>query len=157
MTHSDKLRLIIFKNQIKDNKLTYLEDVSDEELLKLLDSTVIANAVDLNAIKITNLFGSVFIDKKNRREDLYNDINKIFNLTESLTKTEKVLVKFGLTVGFSSKSWRKEMFRYINTPISLTKQSDGRKIISSTKFKEIFYFIYNLVTRGKENARLPKF
>lgn len=157
MTHSDKLRLIIFKNQIKDNKLTYLDGVSDDDLLNLLNSSVIANSVDLNAIKITNLFGSIFIDKKDRRSDLYDDINKIFNLTESLTKTEKVLVKFGLTVGFTSKSWRKEMFRYINTPISLTKQSDGRKIISSTKFKEIFYFIYNLVLRGKENARLPKF
>ena len=157
MTHTDKLRLTIFRNQIEDKELVYLEAKSNEELLVLLDSTVIANSVDLNAIKITNLFGFVFIEKQERKERLAKDINDIINLTESLTKTEKVLVKFGLTVGFKSKSWRSEMFRYINTPISLTKQSEGRKIISSQKFKEIFYFIHNLVNRGKDNARLPKF
>ena len=157
MTHTDKLRLVIFRNQVTDKELTYLETKSDDELLALLDSTVIANAVDLNAIKITNLFGFLFIEKTERKERLSKDINDIINLTESLTKTEKVLVKFGLTVGFKSKSWRTEMFRYINTPIALTKQSDGRKIISSQKFKEIFYFIHNLVNRGKDNARLPKF
>jgi len=157
MTHTDKLRVIIFRNQIEDNNLTYLSDISDEEIINLLNSTVIANSVDLNAIKITNLFGFIFIEKTERKERLAKDINKIINLSDSLTKTEKVLVKFGLTVGFKSKSWRTEMFRYINTPIALTKQSDGRKIISSIKFKEIFYFIYNLVNRGKANARLPKF
>ena len=157
MTHTDSLRLTIFKNQIEDNNLDYLRNLSNDDLIKLMDSTVIANSVDLNAIKITNLFGFVFIEKTERKKMLANDINKIINLTESLTKTEKVLIKFGLTIGFKSKSWRTEMFRYINTPIALTKQSEGRKIISSEKFKEIFYFIHNLVNRGKENARLPKF
>ena len=157
MKQTDKIRLIIFRNQIEDRKLDYLRNKTNDELLFLLDSTVIANSVDINALKITNLFGFLFIEKKDRKEKLAEDINKIINLTETLTKTEKVLIKFGLTIGFKSKSWRSEMFRYIKTPISLNKQSDGRKIISSIKFKEIFYFIYNLVNRGKSNARLPKF
>jgi hypothetical protein len=157
MTHTDNLRLLIFKKQIEDKGLTYLSILSDKELLELMDSTVVANAVDLNAIKTTNMFGFIFIEKKERKERLKKDIEKIINLTNNLTKTEKVLIKFGLIIGFKSKNWKKEMFRYINTPLSLSKEATGRKIISSSKFKEIFYFIYNLVKRGKENERLPKF
>jgi len=49
------------------------------------------------------------------------------------------------------------MFRYIHIPIAIKTNSQGRKIISSLRFKEIFFFIFNLVSRGKKNERLPKF
>jgi hypothetical protein len=157
MTHTDSLRLTIFKKQIEDNQLSKLEGVSNTELLKILDLAVVPNSVDLNAIKNTNMFAFLFIDKEERKQKLIKDINKIINFSLNLTKTEKTLIKFGLVVGFEGKNWKKEMFRYINTPISIKTNSQGRKIISSIKFKEIFFFIFNLVKRGKNNERLPKF
>lgn len=157
MTHTDSLRLTIFKKQIEDNNLVYLEGLDNTSLLKILDSSVLPNSVDLNAIKNTNMFAFLFIDKEERKQRLIKDINKIINFSINLTKTEKTLIKFGLVVGFEGKNWKKEMFRYINTPIAIKTNSQGRKIISSLKFKEIFFFIYNLVKRGKNNERLPKF
>lgn len=157
MTHTDKLRLTIFKKQIEENDLSLLEGVDDDSLLKIMDLSVVPNSVDLNAIKNTNMFAFLFIDKEERKQKLIKDINKIINFSMNLTKTEKTLIKFGLVVGFEGKNWKKEMFRYINTPISIKTNSQGRKIISSLKFKEIFFFIFNLVKRGKNNERLPKF
>lgn len=157
MTHTDELRLILFKKQIEDSNIEILVHSTDEELLIILDSSVIPNSVDINAIKNTNMFAFLFLDKEERKQKLIKDINKIINFSLDLSKTEKTLIKFGLVVGFESKNWKKEMFRYIHIPIAIKTNSQGRKIISSLRFKEIFFFIFNLVSRGKKNERLPKF
>lgn len=156
MIYTDKIRLLLIKNQIEENNLTYLKDLSDDELIRLLDLMVIPNSVDINAIKQTNLFHFVFMEKQERKEKLIYDINKLINFAFNLTKTEKMIIKFGLVKGFKTSNAKSEFYRYLKEPLSLKSISDGRKFMAFRNFKEIFYFIYNLVTRGKSNDRLPK-
>lgn len=157
MTHGAKLRIEIFKKQIEDLNLATLKNVSDENLLKILDSAVLPNSVDSKAVRYSYLFHLIFLERDKDKDTFLTQISKLDILLNSLTKTEKVLIKFGIIKGFKSKNWRTEMFRFISIPLALTHQSSGRKIISSYKFKEIFYFIYNLVNRGKQNEQFPRF
>lgn len=156
-TFTDDIRLILFKKQIAENpRLDYLSNLSDEELFFLLNSTVVPNSVDIKALQYTLLFNLIFQENQYKRGRVLNQIKKIIALTDVLTKTEKTVIKFGLIQGFTSYNYRKEMFRYIKTPLGLRNSSGGRKIITSYKFKEIFYFAYKLIKRGKLNDRLPK-
>jgi hypothetical protein len=155
--YPDKLRLKIFKNQIEENKLDYLKDLTDTELLNLLDKTVLPNSVNINSLKQTIMFHLIFTEKQERKENIVKSINKIINFTFNLTKTEKVIIKYGVIKGFKTTLWRKEFFLYLKTPLALKSEVSGRKIMSSYKFKEIFFFAYNLVNRAKNNKRLPKF
>jgi len=84
MTHTDELRLILFKKQIEDSNIDILEHSTDEELLIILDSSVIPNSVDINAIKNTNMFAFLFLDKEERKQKLIKDINKIINFSLDL-------------------------------------------------------------------------
>jgi hypothetical protein len=157
LKYPDKLRLKIFKNQIEEFNLDYLKTCSDEELLALLDKTVLPNSVSINALKQTIMFHLIFTEKQERKEKIVKSINKIVNFTYNLTKTEKVIIKYGVIKGFKTRLWRKEFFLYLKTPLALKSEFSGRKIMSSYKFKEIFFFAYNLVKRAKNNERLPKF
>lgn len=156
-TFTDKLRITLFRKQINDKPhLSYLTEKTDDEILVLLDSTVVPNSVDTNSIKYTLLFNLLFLENNYKRERVINHIKKIISLTGNLTKTEKMIIKFGLIHGFSSRNYRKEMFRYIKIPLALRDNGGGRKIITSYKFKEVFSFAYNLVKRGNNNERLPR-
>jgi len=153
----DKLRLTIFKNQIEEKKLEYLKGLSDEELEAILNASVLPNAVNLNALKQSIMFHFIFMEKKERKEKLIKEINRIINFTMNLTKSEKVIIKFGVVKGYKTTLWKREFFNFLRTPLALKSEASGRKIMSSYKFKEIFFFAYNLVKRGKNNERLPKF
>ncbi len=157
MTNSSRLRVEIFKKQIEDSNLSILKSSSDEELLKILDASVLPNALDSKAVRYGFLFHLVFLERDIERKTFLSQINKLYNLVENLTKTEKILIKFGILKGFLSKNWRTELYRFISIPLAISSNSSGRKIISSPKFKEIFYFIYNLVKRGKNNEQFPRF
>lgn len=156
MTTTDSLRLEIFKKQIKEEQLLYLNDLSDDELLKLLDSTVIANSPDSKSVRYMFLFHLLFCTSAEKKERIISQVDRLRRLEESLTKTEKTLIKFGLIHGFSSNNYRVELYRFIKKPISFNIIGSGRKIISSVHFRRIFYFAYNLVMRGKKNDRFPK-
>jgi hypothetical protein len=153
----DKLRLTIFKNQIEEKKLEYLKGLSDEELEAILNASVLPNAVNLNALKQSIMFHFIFMEKKERKEKLIKEINRIINFTMNLTKSEKVIINFGVVKGYKTTLWKREFFNFLRTPLALKSEASGRKIMSSYKFKEIFFFAYNLVKRGKNNERLPKF
>jgi len=155
--YPDRLRLLLFKNQIQEHDLETLKNVPDSELIKILDSTVLPNSQSITALKQTVLFHFLFMEKKEKKEKLIQDINKIINFTMNLTKTEKIVIKYGVVKGFKTKFWRKEFFIFLKTPLALKTDSEGRKIMSSYTFKEIFFFAYNLVKRGKNNERLPRF
>lgn len=156
LKHDDKVRLSLFKKQITDQNLDYLKECSDEELIKLLNSTVICNAVEHNCLRYTIFFHLLFIEQKEKKDKAIEGIRKFISLESSLSKVEKMIIKFGIIHGFSSTNYRTEMFRYIKNPISLRKQNDGRKFISSYKFKECFGFAYNIVKRAIKNDRVPK-
>lgn len=155
--YPERLRLLIFKNQIKEKKIKFLEGLSDEELEKILNLTVLPNAISINALKQTIMFHFIFKEKQERKEKLIKEINRIINFTLNLTKTEKVIIKYGIVKGFETTLWKKEFFLFLKNPLALKSDSTGRKFMSSYKFKEIFFFAYNLVKRGKNNERLPKF
>jgi len=93
------------------------------------------------------------MEKQDRKEKLIKEINRIINFTLNLTKTEKVIIKYGVVKGFKTNLWRKEFFIFLKNPLALKADSTGRKIMSSYKFKEIFFFAYNLVKRGKNNFK----
>lgn len=156
MTYNEKVSLLIFKEQIKKFNLNYLEDKSDEELLSLLNATSLPNSLNVNTLKNSIFFHFVFMEKDDRKKALIENINKIINFSYNLSKTEKVLIKYGLIKGFSTKNWKVEFFKYLKNPLSLRTINSGRKFMSSYKFKEMFFFTYNLVERGKNNDRLPK-
>ena len=155
--YPEKLRLLIFKNQIKEKEISSLANLSDEELEVILNASVLPNAININALKQTIMFHFIFMEKTERKERLIKEINRIINFTLNLTKTEKVIIKYGIVKGFKTTFWRKEFFIFLKNPLALKADSTGRKIMSSYKFKEIFFFAYNLVKRGKNNERLPKF
>jgi len=155
--YPEKLRLTLFKNQISEKNLKHLEGFSDKQLLEIMNATVLPNAMSINALKQTIMFHFIFMEKTDRKEKLIGEINKIVNFTKNLTKTEKVIIKYGVVKGFETRLWKKEFFLYLRTPLALKDNSTGRKIMSSLNFKEVFYFTYNLVKRGKNNDRLPRF
>lgn len=156
LKHDDKVRLSLFKKQIKEQNIESLKDSTDEELLLILNSTVVCNAVEHNVLRYTIFYHLLFIEQKEKKEKAIEGIKKFIALEESLSKIEKMIIKFGIIHGFSSTNYRTEMFRYIKNPISLRKQNDGRKFISAYKFKECFGFAYNIVKRSLKNDRVPK-
>lgn len=156
-TFTDEIRLILLKKQILENsEIEFLSKLTDDELLSLLNLMVLPNSVDTKALQYTILFNLIFQENQYKRERVLKQIRKIISLTGELPKTEKTIIKFGLIQGFLSTNYRKEMFRYIKIPVGLRSNGGGRKIITSYKFKEVFYFAYNLIKRGKKNDRLPK-
>jgi len=156
MTKIDQNRVRIFRRIIRDKGWTHLVDREDEEILDMLNSTVLPNALSLNTVKNTVLFYFIFEERKKRQDEMIKQINSLINFALSLTKTEKMVIKHGVVNGFESRNWRAELWRYIQTPIALYAPSQNRKIISGKKFKEIFFFAYNLVKKGMENARPPR-
>jgi flagellar biosynthesis protein FlhB len=146
------------KRQLNESAL--LSDkikLNDIELLELLNISILPNAVDTKAIQYTFFFHLLFLDNKSKKIKIIERLKRLYSLLEELTKIERVVLKFGVVKGFLSNHYRKELFRYINEPLSLKTISSGRKIISSTKFKEIFYFSYSFIKRAENNLRLPKF
>ena len=103
------------------------------------------------------LFNLIFLDNQDKKDRILTQIKRVIALEKNLSKIEKMVIKFGIIHGFQSNNYRKEMFRFIKIPLALKSNNNGSKFISSYKFKEIFYFAYNLVKRGRTNDRPPKF
>jgi hypothetical protein len=154
MTNAAKLRLELFKKQIEEENIKELQGLSNETLLKILDLAIIPNSIDSKAVRYGFLFHLIFLEREFEKKHFISQINLLTKLAYNLTKTEKVIIKFGILRGFESKNWRRELHRFIKIPLV---EHSGRKIISSQKFREIFYFAYNLVKRGKKNEQFPRF
>lgn len=157
MNNREQFRLIVFKRLIIKNNIYSLMSSSDEELLLILNSAVIPNSISLNAYKMTYYLGKLFTHGERERKRLKSDILHIDKLYENTSQSERTLLRFGIFKGFLTSSWRGEMFRYINEPIGNNNNYGGKKIIYSKKFQEIFYFVYNVISRGEVNGRFPKF
>lgn len=156
MTKANNFRLLIFKQQIEDKKLKSLYDLSDGELMNILDSAVLPNSLDSKAVRYSFLFHLLFCENEEKKERLLKQIERLRNLETQLTKTEKMIIKFGVIHRFTTYNYRVEFYRYLNNPISTKVFGSGRKFMSSVKFKQIFSFAHNLVRRGRNNERFPK-
>ena len=157
MKEKEGFRLQIFKRVLQKKGIEILDSASDEELLEILNSSVLANSTNLNAVKNTYFFSKFFLHGERERIRLSKDMEKLNSLYENISQSERTLFRFGVFNGFLSRNWRTEMFRYINLPIGNNKNLGGKKIIYSKKFQEIFYFVYNTVSKGEENGRFPRF
>ena len=158
MKQKDETRIIIFKRLLSDEEREIFSQISDEDLLVILNKTVLPNSLDINSMKNTMFFGMLFTNSKIERTRLYKDLGFIKMLNEQLSKTESMMLKFGAIKGFTTNNWRKEMFRYINIPTNSDPRSmGGKKIIYSKKFEELFFFVYNIIKKGENNGRFQRF
>lgn len=161
MTTNDKDRVNAFRriiiNSPTNQSLFKLNDLSDNELLIVLDSTILPNSISVNNLKYTLLFTQVFALGKVERDKIFNSVDKIKELFELLTKSEKDLLKFGFFYGFDIFNWQKQMNRFIqNSTNPEVGELKMKKTITSYTFQRIFPYIYNIVTRGEKNEQFPR-
>jgi len=158
MNIKQRIRIKLFRETIEnDDKFAQYRKLSDDEVLELLDITVLPNAVSVTAVKYSFMFNLLFEQSRVKREVLIKDLEKITFFVNSLSKIEKVSIKYAVLVRFKTNSWRVEFFKFLKTPLNLDNESPGRKFMSKTKFKELFFFAKNLSRRAIKNERLPKF
>lgn len=162
MTIKEQERVIVFKRIITSsshNEVLYkLKDFSDNELLTILNSTVLPNAISQDNIKYSVLF-SMLTSKSNKERNsiqkIFSDIKKLF---EALSTSEKDLLKFGMFYGFTSINWKSQMNRYISLSSNpVVGELMSKKKISSYFFETIFPFVYSLIKKGEKNERFPRF
>ena len=156
LTKREKIQVSIFRNQIEEFELNYLKDLSDLELLDLLNKTVLPNSLSQKTVRNTVFFHFIFAEKKDRAEDMKKSLSYYINYVDNLTKVEKIIIKYAVLIGFKTNNWRKEFFIYLKTPLNLKGDNPGRKIMASYNFKDIFFFAKKLAQKAKENANLPR-
>jgi len=147
MTKIDQERVVVFR-RILDTKLS---DLSDEELLEIMNAAIIPNALSVNAFKYTYLIQKIFNKSK-----VDKTIKSIDYLVSVLSKVEVELIKFGVLYGFDSFNANYQYHRFISSSLDIGKKNLMKKKISSLFFEKIFVFIYNLIKRGEKNERFPR-
>ncbi len=161
MTINDKDRVNAFRriiiNSPVNEKLYKLNDCSDNELLIILDSAILPNSISMNNLKYTLLFTQLFAAGTVERRKIFDSIEKIKELFNLLSKSEKDLLKFGFFRGFDIFNWQRQMNKFIqfstNPEVGELKM---KKTITSYTFQRIFPFIYTLITRGEKNEQFPR-
>lgn len=161
MTINDKDRVNAFRriiiNSPTNESLFKLNDLPDNELLIILDSTILPNAISINNLKYTLLFTQLFSAGKVERNKVFDSVDKIKELFDLLTKSEKDLLKFGYFRGFDIFNWQRQMNKFIsfstNPEVGELKM---KKTITSYTFQRIFPFIYTLISRGEKNEQFPR-
>lgn len=161
MTINDKDRVNAFRRIIINSPTTEnlykLNDLSDNELLVILDSTILPNSISVNNLKYTLLFTQLFAAGNVERKKVIDSCEKIKELFNLLSKSEKDLLKFGYFRGFDIFNWQKQMNKFIsfstNPEVGELKM---KKTITSYTFERIFPFIYTLISRGEKNEQFPR-
>lgn len=153
MTKSEQERVIIWRRMIKDKEFFKdINDLQDEDLLVILNSTVLPNSISLSNMKYTLFFSFLY-----RKKETVSFIKILTRLWETFTPSEKDLSKFGLMYGFDSYEWRYQIGRYVKTSSNIEKGDlFYPKEISANTFKQIFDFIYKIIYKGEKNERFPR-
>jgi len=160
MTSNDKDRVNVYRriidNQKEHDKVKDFIHLSDEDLLLILNSTIMPNALSLNSLKYSIIFNLTISDSE-RKKRVEASIKKTLALFKILSKNEKDLIKYGIFYGFNSYNWKYQMNRYI-THSSRPEGGDlkVKKIISAYFFERIFPFIYRIITGGEKNESFPR-
>jgi len=147
MTNIDKERVVIFRRLLNGDLL----DIEDNDLLIILNKSIIPNSLSATAFKYTYFFNLILNKKKT-----IESVKKINYLESVLSKIELSLVKFGISRGFDSFNSEYQYSRFISTSIDLSKDNLSKKKISSIYFEKIFSFIYTIIYRGEKNERFPR-
>lgn len=153
MTRSDQERVIIWRRMIKDKDFFIdIDKMKDEDLLIILNSTVLPNSISLSNMKYSLFFSFLY-----RRKETEKYILKLKELYENFSSYEKDLSKFGIMYGFDSYDWRYQIGRYVNTSSNIEKgELFYPKEISARTFESIFDFIYKIIYKGEKNERFPR-
>ena len=155
MQKTDQERVVSFKNIIHSNeKLSFLESCSEEELLDILNASIIPNSISKNILHFTLFFNFIFHGKR--------EIEKIFSkmsiLTQVFSKTGKDIVKVGYFYGFDSQNAEYHFHRYLKLNADISKgELEYRKRVPFREFIEYFYFVQTILSRGVKNGRFPRF
>jgi len=147
MTIIDQERIVIFR-RILDHKL---EDISDEDLLVILNAAILPNAISITAFKYSLTTSFIF-----NKAETEKAVKKITLLESVLSKIEKNLFKFGVIYGFDSYNADYQYTRFISHSLNMSKSINRKNNISSAYFQKIFYFIYSFIYKGEKNERYPR-
>lgn len=155
MTEKDKERIIIYRRILgnsKDKNSLYLMNLSDEDLLNVLNKTVYPNSLSISALKYSLLTNMIFNKKL-----LINEFKKLDKTTEVLTQLEKDMFKFGLFYGYNTLDIEYQYSRFVRHSV---KPDIGvsifKKKIPINVFRQTFEFIYKLLIKGDKNERFPR-
>jgi len=160
MTSNDKDRVNIFRRIIdSSDEASILKDFlhsSDEDLLLLLNSTVLPNSISLNSLKFS-ILNNLIISDSEKRKRVKTTLEKISSVFKIMSKSEKDMLKYGIFYGYDSFNWKYQLYKYSNHSSS----PDGgdlykRKTISSYMFERAFPFIYRIVSGGESNESFPR-
>lgn len=161
MTVNEKERVLIYRRIIDEchensSGLFLLKGCSDEQLLEIINSSVLPNAISIDALKNTYLFNMLYSNTKNKL-NISKSLKNIEELVKTMSIPEKSLLKFGLFNGFRVFNWRYQMGRYvkISTDPSVG-ELQGNKQISSYIFERIFPFSYLILSKGEKNDKFPR-
>jgi len=152
MTKQDQERVIVWRRILKSKKKYDILDLEDEELLELLNSTVLPNTLSISNLKYTLFFSFLF-----RKKEVKTFLKKLDIIFQVISPSEKDLLKFGFFHGFDSYDWRYQMGRYVRSSTDISKGDlSVFKDISSNTFEQIFDFVYKIIYKGEKNERFPR-
>lgn len=159
MIISDKERVISFKRALENSDIyNKLIDLSEEDLLVILNSSVLPNAISNDNLKFSILFSMLFSKNKTELKKIEQSFKDISELVGILSRTEKGLLKYGYFYGFKYYNWEYAMNLFVKNSYDPAKGPLlKQKIISSSIFRKIFPFIYNIIKKGEKNERFPRF
>lgn len=159
MTINEKERVISFKRVLENTEIYgKLIDLSEEDLLVILNSAVMPNSISNDNLKFSLLFSMLFAKNKTELKKIEQSFENMSELVSILSRTEKGLLKYGYFYGFRYYNWEYAMNLFVKNSHDpargpLLKQ----KVISSSVFRKIFPFIYNIIKKGEKNERFPRF
>jgi len=163
ITENDRERIFIFRRVLEENNdiespLFKLKNCTDNELLDILNSTVLANSISLNVFRYSSLFNILISKNAIARKKVSDSFKKIEELASLMSSSEKDLLKFGLFSGLTIYNWRLQLKRYSSNScdLDITPLKTSKKI-SSYNFSRIFPFIYSIISKGEKNEKFPRF
>jgi len=158
MKKIDKLKILIFKQNLIENKIEHLfQNISDEEILLILNSSLIPNSINQQGIKNSFMSYLLFESETKNREKLLNDFQEIYFFIKNMPKVEKSIIRFFIFNGLkASNNWYVEKKRFENNNIGHFSANSGRKRISNNKFKEVFPSVKRIYFNLLKNKTFTK-
>lgn len=158
MKISDQERVISFKRILTDKDIySKLDNIKDEDLLIILDSAVLPNALSIDNLKYSLLLNYVFSKGKRDVLNIDNNIKNIKELFLLLSRTERDLLKYGYFYGFKYYSWEYVLGHFVKISSDPSKgKLMKQKVVSSIVFRKVFPFIYHIINKAEKNDRFPR-
>jgi len=158
----NELRIQVFNRTLEEKykkdpqKYELLKEIinlNDEEKLAILDAAALPNGIDINSIKYGLFFHYIFADSQ-RFNELNSFIAYTVNVSSTLTRLEKEIIRYGYIYGFKYKDPLDNYQEFIRTKLNGEK-TDKLKKVTLYAFKKVFNFIYKILKKGELNEQFP--